>query len=94
MCCVFVSQDGYFKGFLFSRVVKHSVIQAGQSAEFDAVKDWALQKNHLHTRFATYCTLLNMEKIALTFWFLADYGNSEILVLMQFKKRRIHGGNS
>ncbi|KAL0711438.1 hypothetical protein Bca4012_018416 [Brassica carinata] len=44
-----LSQDGYFKGFLFSRVVKHSVIQAGQSAEFDAVKDWALQKNNLHT---------------------------------------------
>lgn len=42
-------QDGYFKGFLFSRVVKHSVIQAGHSAESDAVTDWALQKNNLHT---------------------------------------------
>ncbi|KAH0890097.1 hypothetical protein HID58_052526 [Brassica napus] len=44
-----LSQDGYFKGFLFSRVVKHSVIQAGHSAQFDAVKDWVLQKNSLHT---------------------------------------------
>ncbi|CAH8330430.1 unnamed protein product [Eruca vesicaria subsp. sativa] len=44
-----LSQDGYFKGFLFSRIVKHSVIQAGHSAEFDAVKDWALQKTNLHS---------------------------------------------
>ncbi|XP_010507902.1 PREDICTED: peptidyl-prolyl cis-trans isomerase CYP21-3, mitochondrial [Camelina sativa] len=42
-------QDGYFKGFLFSRVVKHSVIQAGASGEFDAVKDWALQRKNLDT---------------------------------------------
>ncbi|EOA27835.1 hypothetical protein CARUB_v10023992mg [Capsella rubella] len=42
-------QDGYFKGFLFSRVVKHSVIQAGDSAEFDAVKDWALERKSLDT---------------------------------------------
>ncbi|KAL1226236.1 Peptidyl-prolyl cis-trans isomerase CYP21-3 [Cardamine amara subsp. amara] len=40
-------QDGYFKGFLFRRVVKHSVIQAGDSGEFDAVKDWALQRKNL-----------------------------------------------
>ncbi|CAG7881241.1 unnamed protein product [Brassica rapa] len=44
-----LSQDGYFKGFSFSRVVKHAVIQAGHSAQFDAVKDWALQRNNLHT---------------------------------------------
>ncbi|VVB03603.1 unnamed protein product [Arabis nemorensis] len=42
-------QDGYFKGFLFRRVVKHSVIQAGDSGEFDAVKDWALGRKNLDT---------------------------------------------
>ncbi|CAE6055330.1 unnamed protein product [Arabidopsis arenosa] len=42
-------QDGYFKGFLFSRVVKHFVIQAGDSAEFDAVKDWALERKNIDT---------------------------------------------
>jgi peptidylprolyl isomerase domain and WD repeat-containing protein 1 len=42
-------QDGYFKGFLFRRVVKHSLIQAGDSGEFDAVKDWALQRKNLHS---------------------------------------------
>ncbi|CAH2057644.1 unnamed protein product [Thlaspi arvense] len=42
-------QDGYFKGILFRRVVKHSVIQAGDSAEFDVVKDWALQRKNLDT---------------------------------------------
>ncbi|ESQ39379.1 hypothetical protein EUTSA_v10001616mg [Eutrema salsugineum] len=42
-------QDGYFKGFLFRRVVKHSVIQAGDSGEFDAVKDWALERKNLDT---------------------------------------------
>lgn len=52
------SQDGYFKGFLFRRVVKHSVIQAGDSGEFDAVKDWALQRKNLDTRLV----LLNMKK--------------------------------
>ncbi|CAH8337867.1 unnamed protein product [Eruca vesicaria subsp. sativa] len=46
---IHLCQDGYFKGFLLSRVVKHSVIQAGDSAEFDAIKDWALHRKNLGT---------------------------------------------
>ncbi|CAN8285890.1 unnamed protein product [Cochlearia groenlandica] len=42
-------QDGYFKGFLFRRVVKGSVIQAGESSEFESVKDWALERKNLDT---------------------------------------------
>ncbi|KAK1420446.1 hypothetical protein QVD17_22053 [Tagetes erecta] len=39
-------QKGHFKGMLFQRVVKHFVIQAGNSENQDVIEDWTSREKH------------------------------------------------
>ncbi|KAK9076536.1 hypothetical protein SSX86_004870 [Deinandra increscens subsp. villosa] len=39
-------QKGHFKGMLFQRVVKHFVIQGGNSENHDVIEDWTSREKH------------------------------------------------
>lgn len=40
------SQKGHFKGMLFQRVVKHFVIQGGETDNHSVIEDWTSREKH------------------------------------------------